>query len=108
MRFLAESPPLDLDPRLGEYLSRLEQRIRELERSIHDHDILYALPRFVKPGMVRWFADASLWPDPNDGGNQNQNGTNDGNGPGPNNGGTGGAAGLYQYTDYDTGWEPLF
>jgi len=104
MKYRPEAPPLQIDPIVGEYLSRELWRMWEALNAGHDHDVLYALPDRVIPGMVRWFADGTEWPDQTAGGNQNQSGTTDGNGPGPADSGT---PGLYEYIDYDTGWQKL-
>lgn len=104
MKYRPEAPPLDIDKTLGEYLSRELWRMWEALNSTHDHDASYSLPSRVQPGMVRWFAAGDLWPDQTAGGNQNRLGTTDGNGPGP---ADSGVAGLYEYVDYDTGWQKL-
>jgi len=76
----------------------------EALNAVHDHDVLYALPDRVVPGMIRFFADGTEWPDPSDGGNQNRNGDTADSSPGP---AGGGKPGFYEYLDYDTGWKKL-
>lgn len=60
MKFAPESPPLGIDPSLGSYLSRLEQRIEAALKEIHNHDKIYNEPGKLLSGMIR-YADGTEW-----------------------------------------------
>lgn len=58
--FAPESPLLNIDPALGEYLARLERRVEEAFRQIHDFGTLHVEPSKRSDGMVR-HADGADW-----------------------------------------------
>jgi hypothetical protein len=64
-KFSPESPPLSVDPQLGEYLSRLEQRLSEALGTIYDLEKAAVEPSKRSEGMIR-YADGENW-NPGDG-----------------------------------------
>lgn len=59
-RFSPESPPLNTDPELGQYLARLEQRLDEALSTIFDLEQAANAPNKLNDGMVR-YADGVNW-----------------------------------------------
>lgn len=60
MKFAPESPPLGIDPALGAYLGRLEQRIQAAIEGIHVLEKRHVEPSRLLEGSIE-YADGTNW-----------------------------------------------